>query len=61
MSAPIRIEQGRAIDANAAENARIAVVGNPANTNCMIAATMAARSPAGTVLIASFTRSVRFL
>jgi len=42
----IFIEQGRAIDANAADNARIAVVGNPANTNCMIAATMAKRLPA---------------
>ncbi len=42
----IFIEQGRAIDTNAAEDARIAVVGNPANTNCMIAATMAKRLPA---------------
>jgi malate dehydrogenase len=42
----IFIEQGRAIDANAADDARIAVVGNPANTNCMIAATMAKRLPA---------------
>src|ERR1041384_6873839 len=30
-------EQGRIIDAVAAADARIAVVGNPANTNCMIA------------------------
>jgi malate dehydrogenase len=42
----IFIEQGQAIDRNAAEDVRIAVVGNPANTNCMIAATMAKRIPA---------------
>src|SRR3954465_4667465 len=42
----IFIEQGKAIDTNAADNARVAVVGNPANTNCMIAATMAKRLPA---------------
>ena len=35
--------------------------GRPARIAPMIASTMAARSPAGTVLIASFTRSVRFL
>jgi len=42
----IFIEQGKAIDKNAADDARVAVVGNPANTNCMIAATMAKRLPA---------------
>src|SRR3954470_4007412 len=42
----IFIDQGRAIDTNAADDARVAVVGNPANTNCMIAATMARRLPA---------------
>lgn len=42
----IFIEQGRIIDAVAAEDARIAVVGNPANTNCMIAASQAKRLPA---------------
>lgn len=35
--------QGRIIDEVAAENARVAVVGNPANTNCMIAASQAKR------------------
>jgi len=41
----IFIEQGRIIDAVAADDARIAVVGNPANTNCMIAASQAKRLP----------------
>lgn len=41
----IFIEQGRIIDTVAAADARAAVVGNPANTNCMIAATMAKRLP----------------
>jgi malate dehydrogenase len=36
-------EQGRAIDRVAADNARVAVVGNPANTNCMIAAGVSRR------------------
>ncbi len=35
--------QGAIIDEVAAENARVAVVGNPANTNCMIAASKAKR------------------
>ncbi|MFQ3670630.1 MAG: malate dehydrogenase [Verrucomicrobiia bacterium] len=39
----IFIEQGRMIDQVAAEDARVAVVGNPANTNCMIAASQARR------------------
>ena len=39
----IFIEQGKIIDAVAADDARIAVVGNPANTNCMIAASQAKR------------------
>lgn len=39
----IFIAQGRVIDAVAADNARVAVVGNPANTNCMIAASQAKR------------------
>jgi len=33
----IFVAQGKAIDAVAADNARIAVVGNPCNTNCLIA------------------------
>jgi malate dehydrogenase len=41
----IFIEQGRAIDAVAAHDARVAVVGNPANTNCMIAAAVSRRLP----------------
>ena len=41
----IFIEQGKVIDAVAAADARIAVVGNPANTNCMIAASQARRLP----------------
>lgn len=39
----IFIGQGQAIDAVAADDARVAVVGNPANTNCMIAASQAKR------------------
>ncbi len=35
--------QGKIIDEVAADNARVAVVGNPANTNCMIAASQAKR------------------
>ena len=42
----IFIAQGKVIDAVAAADARIAVVGNPANTNCMIAASQARRLPA---------------
>src|SRR6188508_2348329 len=42
----IFISQGQIIDAVAAADARIAVVGNPANTNCMIAASQAKRLPA---------------
>ncbi len=42
----IFIGQGQVIDAVAADDARIAVVGNPANTNCMIAASQAKRLPA---------------
>jgi malate dehydrogenase len=41
----IFIAQGQAIDAVAADDARIAVVGNPCNTNCMIAASQAKRLP----------------
>jgi malate dehydrogenase len=38
-------EQGRAIDANAAEDVCVFVVGNPANTNCLIAMNNAPRIP----------------
>ena len=34
---PIFVSQGRAINDNVATDARIVVVGNPANTNCLIA------------------------
>jgi malate dehydrogenase len=39
----IFIGQGQVIDRVAADDARVAVVGNPANTNCMIAASQAKR------------------
>src|SRR3954452_2003535 len=39
----IFISQGQIIDAVTAADARVAVVGNPANTNCMIAASQAKR------------------
>jgi malate dehydrogenase len=39
----IFIEQGQIIDRVAAHDARVAVVGNPANTKCMIAASAARR------------------
>ncbi|HVX85054.1 MAG TPA: malate dehydrogenase [Phycisphaerae bacterium] len=42
----IFIEQGRVIDKVAADDCRVAVVGNPANTNAMIAASQAKRLPA---------------
>lgn len=42
---PIFIGQGRSIDANAAADAKILVVGNPCNTNCLIAAAQAKRIP----------------
>src|SRR5947208_1645590 len=41
----IFIEQGQNIDRVAAHDARVAVVGNPNNTNCMIAANVARRLP----------------
>lgn len=37
--------QGRAIAANAADDVRVLVVGNPCNTNCLIAAANAPRIP----------------
>jgi len=39
----IFVGQGKSIDSVAAADARIAVVGNPCNTNCMIAASQAKR------------------
>src|SRR5438270_12874807 len=41
----IFVEQGQIIDRLAAHDARVAAVGNPANTNCMIAASVARRLP----------------
>jgi malate dehydrogenase len=41
----IFVGQGRAIDAVAAADCRVVVVGNPCNTNCMIAAAQARRLP----------------
>ena len=38
-------EQGRALNENAADDVRILVVGNPANTNCLIACTNAPDIP----------------
>ncbi len=51
---PIFVGQGKAIDAVSAENARIVVVGNPCNTNCLIAAAQASR-----VARANFTAMTR--
>jgi malate dehydrogenase len=50
----IFIGQGRAIDAAAADDCRVTVVGNPCNTNCMIAASQARRLP-----LERFTSMVR--
>lgn len=41
----IFVSHGRAIDAVAADDCRVVVVGNPCNTNCMIAAAQARRLP----------------
>jgi malate dehydrogenase len=41
----IFIGQGKSIDTVAADDCRVAVVGNPCNTNCMIAAKQAKRLP----------------
>jgi malate dehydrogenase len=41
----IFIGQGKSIDTVAADDCRVAVVGNPCNTNCMIAASQAKRLP----------------
>ena len=42
---PIFVGQGKSIDANAAADAKIIVVGNPCNTNCLIAAAQSNRIP----------------
>jgi len=43
---PIFVGQGKAIDQLAADDAKIVVVGNPCNTNCLIAKAQAGRIPA---------------
>ena len=43
---PIFVSQGRAINDNVAADARIVVIGNPANTNCLIAMHNAPDMPA---------------
>jgi malate dehydrogenase len=40
---PIFVGQGQAIDQHASKDARVVVVGNPCNTNCLIAAAQAKR------------------
>ena len=45
VNGPIFIEQGRAINDHAAEDVRVFVVGNPCNTNCLIAMNNAPRVP----------------
>lgn len=42
---PIFVGQGQAIDQVAAKDAKVIVVGNPCNTNCLIAAAQAKRVP----------------
>jgi len=42
---PIFVEDGRAIAANAAKGVRVVVVGNPCNTNCLIALSNAKSVP----------------
>lgn len=45
-NAPIFVVQGAALNANAAPDVRVVVVGNPANTNCLIALRNAPDIPA---------------
>ncbi len=51
---PIFVGQGHAIDEVAAADAKIVVVGNPCNTNCLIAAAQAKRVP-----LANYTAMTR--
>ena len=46
INGPIFVEQGRALNDNAAANLRALVVGNPCNTNCLVAAAHAPDIPA---------------
>ncbi len=45
INAPIFVEQGQALNSRAAEDIRILVVGNPCNTNCLVAAANAKAIP----------------
>ena len=45
-NAPIFVAQGAALNREAAADVRVAVVGNPANTNCLIAMSLAPDIPA---------------
>lgn len=45
VNGPIFVEQGKALAARAADDVRILVVGNPANTNCLIAMNNAPEIP----------------
>lgn len=51
---PIFVEQGQALNAGAADDVRIAVVGNPANLNCLVASAHAPDIP-----VARFTALTR--
>jgi malate dehydrogenase len=44
---PIFVAQGQALDSRAADDVRVLVVGNPANTNCLLAANAARSIPNG--------------
>lgn len=44
---PIFVAQGKALDSRAADDVRVLVVGNPANTNCLLAANAARSIPNG--------------
>ena len=45
INGPIFVEQGRALNANAADDVRVLVVGNPCNTNCLVASANAPDIP----------------
>ncbi len=45
VNGPIFVEQGKALTASAADDVRVLVVGNPANTNCLIAMNNAPEIP----------------
>jgi malate dehydrogenase len=43
VNGPVFVEQGKVIDAAVADHCQVVVVGNPANTNCLIAASQCKR------------------